>query len=255
MLAIDSLAYKSKIAKVNPRAKLCFALIPLMVVLILGKPMVSLVCMIVMAITTLKLSKLNARSYLKLMIIPLGFLLMGTLTIMVGRHSLDSEILYGFRLGEYFYGVSKDSLKFGGSLVLRALACVSCMYFISLNTPMNQLFTVLRDFKIPTLIVSLMELIYRYIFVVLEEADRIFVAQSSRGIGKGFKAKLRAFGELVASLLQRSFSRSNRIVSSLEARGYDGNFYVLKEEYHSGKKLYTITLILFIVLMVLGFWR
>lgn len=255
MLAIDSLAYKSKISKINPRAKLCFALGPLFIVLAFGKVEVSLFCIIIMSLVTLKFSSLNVKKYLTLMAIPLGFLLMGTVTIMVGRYDIDSDLMLGFVLGNYSYGISSESLSFGMTLVLRALASVSCMYFISLNTPMTQLFCVLRSWKVPSLIVSLMELIYRYIFVVLEEADRVFVAQSSRGIGHSLRAKIRAFGELVASLLQRSLGRTNKIVSALEARGYDGNFYVLEEHYNSGTKFYVMGMIFSLGLIVLGLWR
>lgn len=49
----------------------------------------------------------------------------------------------------------------------RALGAVSCLYFLSLSTPLPELLAVLRRVHVPAIMVELAVLIYRYIFILL----------------------------------------------------------------------------------------
>lgn len=54
------------------------------------------------------------------------------------------------------------------------------MYFLALNTPVTDVTMALERMHVPHLLVELMELIYRFIFVLTETASRIRLAQESR---------------------------------------------------------------------------
>ena len=45
------------------------------------------------------------------------------------------------------------------------------MYFLSLNTPVTDLTMALERLHVPRLLVELMELIYRFIFVIFSNGD------------------------------------------------------------------------------------
>ena len=76
--------------------------------------------------------------YFRLMKIPLVFLLFSTLAILVNisRTPLDA---FAISIGSYYITGSFQGLSHGIQLILTALASVSCLYFLSLNTPMTDI--------------------------------------------------------------------------------------------------------------------
>lgn len=132
MLKFDDYAYSSSIAKEMPKNKLFFGIIPLILCLFANSFWVSILTIVLMAIMSLKFSKITFLNYLKLMLIPFSFLLVGTVTIIITKHPLDSDLLIGIIFKNSVIGIDINSLVYGLNLIFRALSAVSCMYFISL---------------------------------------------------------------------------------------------------------------------------
>lgn len=232
MIAIDDLAYRSKIAGIDPKGKLLFSLLPLAICIGSASIFVSLLTLAIMSAASLYYGAADINRYLRLFMVPGAFLLLGTLTIIVGQVPAGEDMLLGFLAGGSAYGVTAQSLYRGGKLILRALGAVSCMYFLSLNTPMNGLFDLLEKSPLPKVIVSLIELIYRYIFVIWEEAAVMRVAQQSRLGYRSFKTSLNSAGTLAASLFIRAYQRVDRAQAALESRGCrEGRLDTLEEGY------------------------
>lgn len=252
MILIDKYAYASSLAKVGPKAKIIFSMLPLLICICLNSIIVSSITIIVMSISTVKYGKLPLSRYIKFMSIPFGFLIIGTLTILINRFGQEHTLLLGANIGSYAYGIDSESLAKSGKVVLRALGAVSCMYFLSLNTPMSDLFQVLSRTKLSPVIITLMELIYRYIFVLLEEVARMNIAKDSRLGNCNFKTSFRSMGELISMLFLRAYQRSDRISAALEARGYNGSFLALDEEYIKSKKMNAASI--FICCLLIAVW-
>ena len=252
MILIDKYAYASKLACISPKAKLVYTMLPLLLCISLNSFVVSLVTIIVMAVTTVGAGKIKLSVYLKLLFIPFGFLMVGTITILINRFDLNHIYLLGVKIGKYAYGIDWGTLTNSLKLVLKALGGVSCMYCLSLSTPMTDLFQVLRRTKIPAVIVTLMELIYRYIFVLLDEVGRMNIAKNSRLGNCNFRTSLRSTSELISMLFIRAYNRSDRVYAALESRGYSGQFVTLDEEYIHGKKMYMLAILLCLLLLRAG---
>lgn len=252
MIQIDNYAYKSKLLNVNPKGKLIFSISVLSICLLMNSPSVGILTIFIMGLITIKTSGISINKYLKLLSIPLIFLIIGTITVMVNRYEIDQSILVGIYLGNYQYGVDEVSLLQGITLITRALGAVSAMYFLALNTPMIELFEFLRGTKLPNLLVSLMELIYRFIFIIWEEASNMRTAQASRLGNANFKTAVRATGEMISMLFIRAYKRADRVFMSLESRGYNGEVRFFKETYKSAKSLYIGTCIVSMILIGVG---
>jgi cobalt/nickel transport system permease protein len=252
MIAIDEIAYNSSISKINPKSKIAFGVIPLILCICFNAYSVSTITMLIMAIMTIKSSKIKFRQYIYLLLIPFSFLILGTITIIFGRYAQTEELLIGFSLYNYKYGISILSLKTGGLLIFKALGSVSCMYFIALNTSMNDILSTLRSLKLPDILVSLMELIYRYIFVILEEVSKIRIAQDSRLGYKDFKTSIKSAGVLAGSLFLRTYLKCDRIYAALESRGYDGELKTIKQTYLPSRKMLVLCVITSLILIIFG---
>lgn len=236
MSSIDKYAYQSKLAHVKAGTKLLFALAAMTVCLFFGSEIVSVLTIVLMAAATLIMGGCRLRRYIRLLSIPFTFLVTGTITIIVGQITQQTQALVSFPLFGSRYGVSTNSLHNGLTILLRAFGAVSCLYFFSLNTPMNSLLSLLRR-KTPGLFVELMELIYRFIFVVWDEAGKIHTAQASRLGYDGFMRSMHSLGDLVTNVFLRAFRRVDRVTVALESRGFDGNFELLTEKEESSRLL------------------
>jgi cobalt/nickel transport system permease protein len=248
---IDKLAYKSRLVHIKAGTKLLFALTIMAVCLFFDSILVSALTILLMSAATLFMGGCQPIRYLRLLTVPLAFLITGTLTIMVGKIADPAVALVMLRLFGSFYGISADTLTAGIHILLRAFGAVTCLYFFSLNTPMNSFLSLLRR-RIPGLLASLMELIYRFIFVIWEEAGKIHTAQASRLGYDGFMRSMRSLGDLVTNVFFRAFRRVDRVNIALESRGFDGGFELLAEQEETSRQLTVLTVISAVGLIAVG---
>lgn len=114
-----------------------------------------------------------------------------------------------------------------GILALTAMMC---------TTPFSLLLEAMRRMKMPRLLVMQLGFLYRYLFVLLDEAMRIRRGRDFRGAALApARRRLAAVGGIVGSLFVRTLERSDRIHVAMCARGYQGeprNLYHL--HYHAG---------------------
>ena len=62
--------------------------------------------------------------------------------------------------------VTGESQAMTGLVLARAVGAVSCLYFLSLTTPVPEVLSVLRRLRMPGVLLDLAILIYRYIFIL-----------------------------------------------------------------------------------------
>jgi cobalt/nickel transport system permease protein len=101
-----------------------------------------------------------------------------------------------------------------GLLALTALVC---------TTQFSLLLEAMRKLAMPRLLVMELSFLYRYIFVLIDEAMRVRRARDFRGAARaGFGRRLAAAGSVVGAIFLRTLDRSQRIQVAMCARGYSG---------------------------------
>jgi cobalt/nickel transport system permease protein len=101
-----------------------------------------------------------------------------------------------------------------GVLALTALVC---------TTPFALLLEALRRLGAPQMLVVQLGFLYRYIFVLIDEAMRTRRARDFRGAAVSpVGRRLAAVGGVIGSLFVRTLDRSDRIHTAMVARGYEG---------------------------------
>lgn len=251
MIVVDKLCYASKLRYVNAEEKFAYAVVTL--IICVGShslPAAGLVLIVNGFLTVLK-GGIRLGRYVKLMVIPFTFLILSTLAIIVNISKIPLDA-YAVPVGTFFITGSRESLSFGIQLLLTALASVSCLYFLSLNTTMTDILEVLERLHCPEMMIELMLLIYRYIFVLLETASAIMVSQKSRLGNRNFRTSLQSFGQMGAGLFIRALKRSNALYDSMESRCYDGKIKVLSVQHPPKKKEVAGILIFDILLFMLA---
>ncbi|GAB6153586.1 cobalt ECF transporter T component CbiQ [Desulfosporosinus burensis] len=256
MIDIDSYAYSNNLKAVHPSEKSLFAMMTMVMCLTAPTVITPLIVLALMAAGIVIKAGIPAQVFVKLMLVPLSFLLISVLTIAFSVSSNPS----GFWLAQTMYGLTVGihypDLITAVHLFLRSLGAVSCLYFLALTTPMTELITVLNKMRVPVIITELMVLIYRFIFVFMETATTIRRAQLSRSGYVSMKSSYRSLSRLFSALLGKVFVKSQELYNALAARCYSGEIKVLTEKRPVSPKNYLIITGLEIPLILLNlFWR
>jgi ABC-type cobalt transport system, permease component CbiQ and related transporters len=113
----------------------------------------------------------------------------------------------------------------------------------------------LRKIKVPALFMELMGLVYRFIFVMAETAEKIYTSQSSRlgyvNLNRGYHS----LGQLVSNLFIKSYHRSKMLFIALTSRCYTGEIAVLEKSYRLSPGNIAIILLLDTGLVLFGIWE
>jgi cobalt/nickel transport system permease protein len=114
------------------------------------------------------------------------------------------------------------------TILLKSWLSVSAAVVLTATTPATDLLRALQGLHVPRVIVATVSFMYRYIFVIGEEGQRLMRARECRsavvGRGRGGSVRWRAriLGNMVGSLFIRSYGRAERIYNAMRSRGYDG---------------------------------
>src|SRR3989304_4075106 len=116
-----------------------------------------------------------------------------------------------------------EGLSRGLLIMWRVVAGSSLVLFLSMSTPTNRLFTAAAWFKTPRILVELALLIYRYIFVLLDEVTTMRDAQRVRLGYHNWRQSISSFSVLGGSLILRAYDRAGRVFDAMLVRGYTGD--------------------------------
>lgn len=122
------------------------------------------------------------------------------------------------------------------ALFLKTGFAVAASYVLIATTTIEQICYAFRKMHMPRILVTVFLLIYRYLVLMLKEADRITQAYSLRAPGeKGIRKS--AWGSLAGQMLLRSMDRAQAVYDSMTLRGFHGDFFLQGDFESVGKSL------------------
>ena len=252
MILTDKLAYTSKIRNKSPFIKTLVSVFTLILCILSRSWKFSLIILGFMGYSTVKYSRVSLKRYLKFMIVPGSFLILSSIAL-VFDISNEPLGIFNLAIGNRYIIAMKGNIFYGIELILTALSSVSCLYFLSVTTPMQDLIIVMRKLKIPKLVVEIMFLMYRFIFIIGEMAHDTIIAENCRLGNRGIKAKIKDMGLMLSTVFVRSYHKANGMFEAMEARNYNGEISVLWEHEKGTTKEKIIVCIYFIIVMGLAF--
>ena len=121
-----------------------------------------------------------------------------------------------------------------GSIVARSLLSIAAAVLLTATTRFPDVLHALRHLRVPAVLVGIIAFMYRYLFVLVEEVQRLLRARAARsarlpgtkgGGSLGWRAAV--VGHMAGQLLVRSLDRSDRVYQAMQARGYRGELLTL----------------------------
>lgn len=119
--------------------------------------------------------------------------------------------------------LSRPGLLIFWNVLIKAALAVAAMTLLSSTTPFPQLMRGLEQLKAPRLLVMLASFAYRYLFVLIDEAERMERARDARGYRGRWLWQAHVIGQMIGMLFLRSYERAERVYAAMLSRGFDGH--------------------------------
>ncbi len=224
---LDDYALDNGLRDASPRLKLFLGLASMLICVSSSSPLAPLFVALTMSLATMLMAKIPGRIFSHLLLVPLSFALLSAAVVAFiqgeGRALIELP-LFGLDLA-----VREEGAKLSLLLLARTFGGMCSLYFIALTTPMIEIFATLRSLRIPSSIIELSMMIYRYIFVFLDQAARIHSAQVMRLGDSGTRKSLDSFAMLASVLFLRSWEQGERLILAMDCRCYDGKLDIMEQ--------------------------
>jgi cobalt/nickel transport system permease protein len=170
------------------------------------------------------MSQLGAGRILRRSFLALPFVLVALPTVFTRAGSP----LFELNLGFMHLTATQQGLEFFVSVLLKSWASVTGAVLLTATTPFVRILEALRALRVPRTLIAIVSFMYRYLFVLVDESQRLLRARSARSAhvsdraGGTIRWRAKTAGGMAGSLFVRTYDRSERIYQAMLARGYDG---------------------------------
>lgn len=232
--------HEHMLTKVDARVKLFAALAILIMVLtyrgVVFPSLVALFCLFLCARMRIPLRLLALRFSEPLFIAAVVFLLK---CFFSGKDTLFSAHIIGLKIVGH-----QDGLMEGLLIGSRIIGAVSVVAVLGFATPFTEFMAGLSWFRVPKGFIEILMFAYRYIFVLFEDAQVIYIAQKNRLGYSTVKRGLSSFGTLAGSLTIKAFDHSQSTTVAMVQRGYDGNIPLFRHKAFKSSEMIASALVL-----------
>lgn len=218
---LDTLSYRQTfIHRINPGIKLIVSLAFILTVVSLPKYEVHrLLPFFIFPVFLISAGDIPAGVILKKVLVVSPFVLFAGMF----NPLLDTNIIYR---------ISGLSISGGwisyASIIIKFVLTVSAALLLIATTSFPGICFALDKMRVPKIFVMQLLFIYRYLFVLAEEAMRIVRARNMRAFGR-HGSDIRTFINITGVFLLRSMERSERIYHAICSRGFDGQIRLLRD--------------------------
>jgi cobalt/nickel transport system permease protein len=148
--------------------------------------------------------------------------------------STAGPVLLSVSLGPWQLQATEPGLIRFLSILLKSWLSVQMAVVLAATTTFPDLMAAMRALRFPRALVAVISFMWRYIFVLVDEAMRLSRARDARSaVRPGFKSggsvawRAKVVGGMAGNLFLRSYTRSERIYQAMLARGYRGELRTL----------------------------
>jgi cobalt/nickel transport system permease protein len=135
----------------------------------------------------------------------------------------------GERLWEWrFLHVTDAGLEVAAALAMKTVALVTLALTLLASAPLHVTLAAAGRLGVPRLLVHLTMLTYRYVFLLLDELNRLRIALRVRGFRNAMTGHAyRTIGQVTGTLIVRGADRADGVAQAMRCRGFDGCFRTL----------------------------
>lgn len=151
--------------------------------------------------------------------------------------AVEGPSIFDVSLGPIAFSISQSGLERFATIAAKSWISVQMAIVLAATTLFPDLLMAMRALRVPRLLVNIFGLMWRYLFLLADEAMRLMRARSSRSgqLAGGSRPggtlvwRAKVTGGMAGNLFLRSFERGERIHSAMTARGYNGEMRSLAQ--------------------------
>jgi len=114
------------------------------------------------------------------------------------------------------------------NILLKFIATVSITMILVSTTRFDLLLKGLRRLYVPRIIIIQLSFLYRYLFLLIDEAHRMKMARAARSYGRAsIRLRLTSVGNIIGVLFLKTLDRAERVYAAMISRGFDGRIPTL----------------------------
>jgi cobalt/nickel transport system permease protein len=177
-----------------------------------------------LAVAAAVAAELGVTYALKRALIALPF----SLAALPSLFTLPGATLFSLPIGPWVLRATEPGLQRLLSVMFKSWISMQAAVLLTATTQFPDLLVAMRALRVPRLLVAIFGLMWRYLFVLVDEAIRLLRARDARSgspTGHGGRSawwRARVTGGMAGNLFLRGYERGERIYAAMAARGYDG---------------------------------
>jgi len=218
---------ESPIHKIHARVKIIFTLVFILALnLSPANAWPGFILFFSILLSLILISRIGFSYVLKRALLALPFVLSAIPLIFWGPQPLNQVRL----LDGLYVSISPTGLEKCISITIKAWLSVQAAVLLTATSSFSDLISGFRQLHVPAILISIIELMWRYLFVMVDEVNRLIRARNSRSSKRDMHThyggsvfwRARVTGNMAGSLFLRSIERSERVYAAMLSRGYTG---------------------------------
>jgi len=217
----------SFVHRLDPRTKLLCSLAFILAVVLtpVGTWQVFAVYLLIMA-GMIGLSRLPLKYVLKRSLVIFPFVIMVVVFVPFFK---QGQVVASYDIGTWHVTITYEGLQVLVNVVVKSWLCILCLIVLSSSTKFDQLLHGMYRLRVPQVFVQITSFMYRYMFVLADQAMRMQMARDSRNYGLNRGNIFKTMGNIIGMLFIRSYERAERIYAAMLSRGYSGEIVVVNQ--------------------------
>jgi len=175
----------------------------------------------VILVAAIALSRVKLVWILKRLALALPFVIAVAISAFMVKPSAEELVMVaGVRM-------SRPVLLLLGSVAAKATLSIGALSLVAGIWDVPTMLHAMQAIRVPRLFVMLMAFMWRYVYVLVDEARRMMQARDARGKQGSLWRRAVVVGAMTGSLFLRGYERAERVGQAMVARGYDGTIPLL----------------------------
>ena len=167
----------------------------------------------------------------------------------------QGQVAASWDIGSWHIAITYEGLAVLVNVIVKSWLCILCLIVLSSSTKFEQLLHGMYRLRVPQVFVQITSFMYRYMFVLADQAMRMQMARDSRNYGLNRSNIFKTMGNMIGMLFIRSYERAERIYAAMLSRGYSGEIVVVNQlRFRLPDAYFALSLALLLVCPAILWW-
>jgi len=241
----------SFLVRLDPRSKIIFTALYVINVLIVSPPNLPGLFLILLILISMIFSSGNMVSFYVRKVLKLyPMIFFTTFLLPFSSIIINDRVLFNIgQISIYESGIFRF-LDFN----IKSILILTSTIILTSTTPYSLLLKCLENMKMPHWLISVLTILFRFIFLLSSEMERMQLAYKSRYIQMPYLKKIKNYGQMLAVYANRVIERNDRTFQAMISRGFSGEIHIMTVlTWKLNDSLIIITGLIFTTMMIL--WK